>query len=149
MSETKREVRIHINRDRYESPNPTTGAALYKLGKIGDHSELFKEVGGDHEDELIRNDDAKVDIKEDDHFYSEKDFIIIVNAQKKVATKRELTFAEVVALAFHPVPVGPSVMFTIVYRNGPHANPEGTLLEGNSLKIKNGMVFNVTRTDKS
>ena len=32
--EHTRTVRIHIDEHRYESPNPTTGAALYQLGHI-------------------------------------------------------------------------------------------------------------------
>jgi hypothetical protein len=54
-----------------------------------------------------------------------------------------------VALAFEPVPTGPYIMFTITYRHGPHANPEGNLLEGGTVKVKDGMIFNVTPTNKS
>lgn len=32
---SEHEVRIHIDRQPYESPGPITGAALYALGKIG------------------------------------------------------------------------------------------------------------------
>lgn len=60
-----------------------------------------------------------------------------------------MTFDEIVRLAFNPVPTGPNIMFTITYRHGPHTNPEGSLMEGNSVKIKEGMIFDVTPTDKS
>lgn len=143
-------VRIHINRERYESPTPTTGKTLYELGKIGPHAELFKEVGGDHEDVLIERNDSVIHLKEDEHFYSQKDFVIIVNAQKKTVTQRVLTFNEVVALAFGPIPPNnDTVAYTVTYRNGPHSNPEGSLVEGQSVKIKDGMIFNVTKTNKS
>jgi len=78
-----------------------------------------------------------------------KDFEIIVNGRKKVVTKNELSFDEIVALAFNPVPSGPNIMFTITYRHGPAANPRGNLLEGGTVKLKDGMIFNVTATDKS
>jgi len=78
-----------------------------------------------------------------------KDFEIIVNGRKKVVTKNELSFDEIVALAFNPVPSGPNIMFTITYRHGPAANPQGNLLEGGTVKLKDGMIFNVTATDKS
>jgi len=64
------EVRIHIDRKPYESPNPTTGAALYVLGKVQAGYELFKEVHGDREDEPIANNASIVHLKEDEHFYS-------------------------------------------------------------------------------
>lgn len=122
---------------------------MYELGKIGINRELFKEDYGDQEDELISRTETVINLKEDEHFYSEVDFHIIVNAQKKAVTTKVLSFSEVVRLAFNPPPVGPNILFTITYRNGPHKNPEGTLLEGKSVKIRDGMIFNVTQTDKS
>ena len=146
---SEHEVRIHIDRQPYESPDPTTGAGLYVLGKLGSHRELFREADGDHEDELVPNDATPLRLKKDEHFYSERDFHIIVNARPKVVTERVLSFAQIVALAFDNPPTGPNIMFTITYRHGPRQNPEGSLLEGQSVKIKDKMIFNVTATDKS
>jgi hypothetical protein len=36
--EHKHQVRIHIDQKPHESPNPTTGEALYKLGHVQPHS---------------------------------------------------------------------------------------------------------------
>ncbi len=60
-----------------------------------------------------------------------------------------LTFQEVVALAFDNPPSGPNILFTITYRKGHGDKPEGTLVEGETLKVKDGMIINVTATDKS
>jgi hypothetical protein len=151
--EGRRQVRIHIDQERYESPNPTTGQALYKLGNVAPGLDLYLEVAGDREDNLIPDGPETVHLKEDDHFHSgaaqARHFEIFVNGRKKVVTTRELTFDQVVALAFAPVPTGPNIMFTITYRHGPHANPEGNLLEGGTVKVKDGMIFNVTATNKS
>ena len=59
-----------------------------------------------------------------------KEFTIIVNGRKKVVNSKELSFDQIVALAFDPVPTGPNIMFTIIYEHGPHSKPEGTLIEG-------------------
>ena len=81
---------------------------------------------------------------------NKKEFTMIVNGQKKTVHGDEVSFSELVELAFdNKPPTGPNVMFTITYRNGPRENPEGTLLEGKSVKIKDEMIFNVTPTDKS
>ena len=64
------EVRIHIDRKPYESPKETTGAALYLLGKIPAGYELFLEVQGNEEDQPIPNNNTKIDLKQDQHFYS-------------------------------------------------------------------------------
>ncbi len=147
----KHEVRIHIDEKRYESPNPTTGEALYKLGNVAPGLELYREVTGDREDPPIENGPETVHLREDEHFHSgpPKGFTIIVNGRKKEVSTKTLSFDQIVALAFNPVPVGPNVMFTITYRKGPHQNPEGTLTEGASVKIKDGMIFDVTETNKS
>lgn len=74
---------------------------------------------------------------------------IIVNGRPKVVTEKELSFTDIVKLAFDPVPTGEFIVFTITYRKGHGNKPEGTLLEGQSIKVKEGMIFNVTATDKS
>lgn len=50
-------VRVHIDEKPYESPNPTTGEALYKLSHVQPGYDLFREVKGDREDPIIENDD--------------------------------------------------------------------------------------------
>jgi hypothetical protein len=151
--EAKHQVRIHIDQKPFESPNLTTVEALYKLGHVQAGLELFREVKGDKEDQEIPDGPEPIDVREDEHFHSgpapHLESTIIVNGRKKVVAKKRLTFDEIVALAFEPVPTGPNIMFTITYRHGPHANPEGTLIEGGIVKIKDGMIFNVTATDKS
>lgn len=86
--------------------------------------------------------------KHEDHG-RDKEYTIIVNARPKVVTKKELSFAEIVALAFDNPPQGPNIVFTITYRRGEGQKPEGSLIEGETVKIKEGMIFNVTATDKS
>ena len=142
-------VRVHIDRVAYETETPTTGAALYALADIGPHFELFREVEGSDEDDPIPRDGTPIALREDEHFYSQKEYRIVVNAREAEVDKRRISYAEVVALAFNPVPVGPDIIFTITYRKGPHANPKGTLPEGESVLVKNGMIFVVTQTNRS
>ncbi len=78
-----------------------------------------------------------------------KAITIIVNGELKFVAARELSFDEVVALAFNNPPTGPNVVITVTYRRGEDNKPEGTLVAGESVKIKDGMIFNVTATDKS
>lgn len=79
-----------------------------------------------------------------------KTVTIIVNGQEHTIPKKdELSFDEVVALAFSPPPSGPNVVITITYTRGHGNKPEGNLIEGQTVKVKDGMIFNVTATDKS
>lgn len=80
----------------------------------------------------------------------EKEITIIVNTREKRVTQKELTFAEIIALAYDNPPTGADVMFTVTYRRGDGNKPEGTLVKTDSpLKLKDGMIINVSATDKS
>lgn len=79
----------------------------------------------------------------------DKEIEIIVNGRKNVVTKNELAFMEVVQLAFDPVPTGENVVFTVTYRKADGKKHEGTLVEGETLHVKDGTIINVIQTDKS
>jgi len=149
--EHKHEVRIHIDQHKYESPNPTTGAALYTLGNVAAGLELYREVSGDEEDKPIENGPETVHLKEDEHFHSgpPKTYTIYVNGEQKVVTTKTVSFAEIAKLAYPIPPVGDNILYTVSYEDGPRDNPQGSMKEGETVKVKNGMIFNVTATDKS
>lgn len=76
-------------------------------------------------------------------------FHIIVNAREKEVRQEVLTFDAIAQLAF-PTPDGISnPIFTVSFKNADEKPSEGTLVSGESVKIKNGTVFNVTRTGQS
>lgn len=79
-----------------------------------------------------------------------KKVTIIVNGRQREVDERELSFSDVVYLAFGERPGdSPSKFFTVTYRRGHGDKPEGHLVEGETVKVKDGMIFNVTATDKS
>ncbi len=75
-------------------------------------------------------------------------YTIVVTGRPRLVTEYEISFSEVVALADN-LPSGDNVVYTITYRRGHGHKPEGTLTEGNTVKVKEGMIFNVRATDKS
>lgn len=142
-------VRIHIDREPYELPNPTNGMALYDLARVAAHHDLFREVGGDREDELVERDVRAIQLQAEPHFYSQKVYTIIVDTEEKEVTKNRLSFDDVVKLAFETIPTGPNVLITVDFGMGPPQNPKGSLKKGETVRIKNGMIFDVTATDRS
>lgn len=85
----------------------------------------------------------------EEHEEHESELItIIVNTREFQVQKGEISFEKVVALAFNPVPTGPNVMFSVTYHRG-EGNKSGELFPGQTVKVKDGMVFDVTPTDKS
>lgn len=72
-----------------------------------------------------------------------------VNTRPHQVHTETLTFDQVVKLAFADAATTDSRVYTVTFKRGPANNPEGTLVEGGSVHIKDGMLFNVTFTDKS
>jgi hypothetical protein len=79
---------------------------------------------------------------------AKKDVTIIINGREHQVEKDELTYAEVVELAFNNPP-NDTTLFVITYRRGHGNKPEGTLVEGGTVKVKDGMIFNVTPTNRA
>lgn len=78
-----------------------------------------------------------------------REITIVINARERTITDKELTFEQLVTLAYPTTPTGENVLFTISFRRGHGNKPEGSLLAGETVKIKDGMVFVVSATDKS
>lgn len=78
-----------------------------------------------------------------------KSTTVVVNGRERPVEETELTFAAVAALAFDPVPEGPNIVITVTYRRGHGNKPEGSMVDGDTVKVKEGMIFNVSVTDKS
>jgi hypothetical protein len=81
---------------------------------------------------------------------TEKDTLhISVNSRPKVVTQEVLTFEQIAALAF-PTPDGiQNPIYTVTFKNADQKPSAGTLVSGESVKIQNGTIFNVTRTGQS
>lgn len=83
----------------------------------------------------------------DDH--QKKMTIVIINAAPHSVMEKELTYEQVVNLAYNNTPpTGPNVVITVTYSRGENGK-SGTMLPGDKVKIKERMVFDVTATDRS
>lgn len=78
-----------------------------------------------------------------------KDVTIYVNGRPRTVEKREYTFDEVVRWAYANPRPGPDFEYTVTYSKGPDGKKEGTLVAGQTIKVKEDMVFNVYETNKS
>jgi Multiubiquitin len=74
---------------------------------------------------------------------------IIVEGTAYEWPKGEITYAEVVTLFDPTYPQHPETTYSVKYKHGPAHKPEGTLPPGASVKVKQDMVFNVSRTGQS
>ena len=79
----------------------------------------------------------------------DKEVTIIVNTREKTWNKKEVSYEEVIVLAFDSYSNDENVVYTVTYSKGPDSHHEGSLVKGGSVKVKDGMIFNVTQTNKS
>jgi multiubiquitin len=78
-----------------------------------------------------------------------KTVTIIVNGTPFEVPKGRITYTQVVTLADPTFPQNPQLTFSVTFKRGPSANPEGTLSPGGSVEVKKDMVFSVSRTGQS
>lgn len=76
---------------------------------------------------------------------------ILVNGEEKMLLPHveKISYEEIVKLAYGILPTNPNTIYTVAYSNGPSSNVKGTLTKGRSVWVKEGMVFNVGKSDKS
>ena len=78
-----------------------------------------------------------------------KSVTIIVNTLPKEWDEKEISYQQVIILAFGSYADDPRMVYTVEYFRGENEKHEGSLTKGESVKVKEGMVFNVTKTDQS
>ncbi|KAB7890368.1 hypothetical protein GBG19_03445 [Poseidonibacter ostreae] len=74
---------------------------------------------------------------------------MIINGRSKTIIGKEASFLQIVECANINHSITSNTIFTITYKRGTGNKPEGSIVEGDLVKIKEGMIFNVSATDKS
>ena len=80
---------------------------------------------------------------------NKKEFKIIVNAREKTWNEKHISYEQVITLAFGSYNDNPNIVYSVTYKKGEDKKHEGSLVKGESVPVKDGMIFNVTQTDKS
>ncbi len=86
------------------------------------------------------------DLKEKDH---PKEITIVVNGRKKTWSGKTISFQQVVELAFGKYEENGIMAYTVTYKNGEGKKPEGSMVAGETIHVKDKMIFNVTATNRS
>lgn len=82
--------------------------------------------------------------------HKEKTVTIVVDGTPhEVPKKEDITYAEVVTLAYPDYPQHPEITYSVTYTRGHGNKPEGILAPGGSVKVNEGMSFRVDRTGQS
>ena len=78
-----------------------------------------------------------------------KTVTIIVEGTPHEWPEEYITYEQVVTLEVPDYSQNPEITYTVVYKRGPRNKPEGPLSKGGTVKVVEGMVFNVTPTGQS
>lgn len=153
MGHEKKHLNLKINEQMFKFLEQyITGAEVKNMGNIALEDELFLAIKKPWEDELITN-ETKVDLARPglEHFYSKSKLpvSIVVNSRDKSWNFEKICFEDVVKLAFERFVDDGRTSYTVTYDRGPWVNPEGTMVKGVCVFVKNKMIFNVTATSKS
>lgn len=148
---TDRDFKLTLNDHELLWGKPViSGTVLYGLAKPGEGEAVFLENPGG-EDRLIEHGEL-IDLAQPgiDRFITARlTFEIIVNSRPRTVNARNVTFEQIVQLAF-PGQHEPNVVFSMTYRHAASTPHAGELGAGGSVDVrKKGTVFNVTRTVQS
>lgn len=77
----------------------------------------------------------------------EKSYTLIMNGRERTVTEKKQSYRDIAKLAY-PDANFEQFLYTITYFKG-EGGHEGDLVEGETINVKDGMVFNVRRSDKS
>ncbi|MDA4848620.1 multiubiquitin domain-containing protein [Hoeflea poritis] len=128
-----------------------SAADLRIIGDFSDDQDLYFDSDGDR----VIEDDEVLSLRRDgvERFRSgdphDQTVDIILNGEITAVEKGRLSFSELAKLAFPKLFGRDLICFTVSFTRGPKRRREGVLLEGDKIRIVEGMVFNVSATDKS
>ena len=78
-----------------------------------------------------------------------KTVTIVVEGTPHEWPEEYINYDQVVTLEVPDYSQNPKITYTVIYKRGPRNKPEGTLSKGGTVKVVEGMIFNVTPTGKS
>ncbi len=74
---------------------------------------------------------------------------IIIEGTPHTWTKSKISYDEVVTLEVPDYAQHPGITYSVKYTNGPNNRPEGVLAKGETVRVKDGMIFSVSETGQS
>jgi hypothetical protein len=149
---TDRSFRFFLNQRDFDwGAAHITGLTLKKLAGVGlEENDVWLEVPSARERRI--GDQEFVDLAAPgvERFHTHpRIYDVFVNTRPRQVRTPTLTFWQVVKLAYPDAVENNTTYYTVTYKHGPASNPDGSMVAGETVLIKDGMRFNVTPTDKS
>ena len=149
-------TRFEFDDQKFESHfRFVSGLELMRIvGKTLDQVDIWCEWHGEKEKTRILG-KTIIDLLDDSlkcicgHKPPQSSLTIFVNGRSRTVNSGEICFEDLLRLAFDQVDSRDQITQTVTYFRGPADAREGSLIEGQCVPVTEGMVFNVTQTDKS
>ncbi len=130
------------------------GSVLYDLAEAPPEAAIFLVVRGGEGRLIEPGDRINLDAPGVERFITaprpHTGFVIVVNAIEETVPDNNVSFEQVVKLAYPDAPPETNVKYSMTYRNAASYPHNGELGEGGSVEVKkHGTIFNVTRTVQS
>ena len=124
---------------------------LRQYGEIGDDQDIVLDTA--HDQVIERGATIPLAGKGAEQFITRptppREVTIRVNGRKRTVPTGLIGYDTVVALAFPDAVPNPEVIYTVGFRHGGSAHPEGSLVAGQSVEVREGMIFVATPTNRS
>ena len=150
--ETDRTYKAKLNGDRFPwGAESISVDMLRRIGHIPKNHHLVLERADEPDKVLAEDDSVSLDDPGLEKIYSRKrkTVTIIVEGTPHEWPKGKITFAQLVALEVPEYTEDSQITYSVKYKKGHGAKPEGFLSPGASVKVKEGMIFNVSETGQS
>ena len=126
--------------------------SLRSLFNLPPTVEILRDRESPHDEVLtpgqpIRFEDGPVFISRKPNEHCCREMKIIVNGRERTVDGSTISYESLVQLAFGNA--SSDTIYTITFKKGPPANPQGSMVAGSVVKLECGMIFNVTATTKS
>jgi len=82
---------------------------------------------------------------------SKKDEVkrIIVNGREKTWEGKKISYEDIVILAFESFDQSENISYTVTFSRRADKEEHGSMIKGDSIPVKEGMIFNVTKSNRS
>jgi hypothetical protein len=125
-----------MNNEKDKSKTEVTGQVTSNLGS-GDSNQSNPGHGGQNPGQ-------------GDEHQHEKIRMIYINTREVTWTEKSIGYAEVIKAAYPgDISNNDQITYTVTYKRGIGNKPEGIMTDGDVISVKNEMIFNVKRTNRS
>jgi hypothetical protein len=151
---TSKKLKFTVNRKLYDWPEQfITGKQIREVANVDSDDEIYLDNKKPYVDKLIKDED-EVDLARPtiENFYTVGvNFKVTINigGVNIIWTKPKISFEEVIIEAYGTYSDSPTMVYTVAYEDGPKQNPEGSMLKGAIVFVKDKMIFHATATDRS